>query len=321
MTKDKGFLERAEFTLDQELKAILELKKSIQRDLVPAVKILNNRKGKIVLTGVGKSGHIGMKISATLVSLGNQAVFLHPVEAIHGDIGVVSKGDVVIALSFSGGSIEVIRIVKHLKKEFSVKVISITGNIQSQLSKISDTNILLNIQEEGSPHGLAPMASTTTTLVVGDMLASAITSPKNFKKSHFAKFHPGGSLGLELKKVGEFMTVGRAVPTVREDTSFQEMLIEMNDKKLGVVAVLKKKKLIGVVTDGDVRRFLAKGKNSATAKVQDVMTTNPRYVQDQNSLKSCLVMMEDYRITSLFVLDIKKSLIGLIHIHDIVDVH
>ncbi|MEK7194223.1 MAG: KpsF/GutQ family sugar-phosphate isomerase [Patescibacteria group bacterium] len=319
MSKDKGSLDRARFTLEQEISSIIRLKKTIKTNLGKAIAILRSRKGKIILTGIGKSGFIGMKISATFTSMGNPAVFLHPVEALHGDTGMVSDGDVVIAVSFSGNSREVVRIVKYLKKEFAIKTISITGNRRSLLARISDANIVLNVQKEGSPYGMAPMASTTTSLVIGDMLVSAITSLRNFKKSNFAKLHPSGSLGLEFKTVKSYMTPRKEVPVVVEKADSRMMINKMNNKHPGVVAVVNSSgKLTGVVTDGDVRRFLVSGREIGTARVKEIMTKNPKKIRETSSLKTALSTMEDFRITSLFAVDSRNKLKGIIHIHDIV---
>ncbi|TAL48871.1 KpsF/GutQ family sugar-phosphate isomerase [Patescibacteria group bacterium] len=313
-------LERAKFTLKQELRALKGLESLVRRSLPRAVSLIKSRRGKIILTGVGKSGYIAMKTAGTFVSLGHPAVFLHPVEALHGDSGVVSDGDVVIAISFSGRSPEIIKIVKYLRKAFLIKVISIVGSAKAELARLSDAVLVISIEEEGCPIGLAPMASTTATLVVGDLLASAVTSPRNFRKSHFAKFHPGGSLGLTLGKVKDHMTSGRDLPLVSQTATFDKTLREMNDKRLGIVGVVDSRwRLVGIVTDGDVRRFLVKKGNISRARAKDVMTISPKYVREFHSLEGALAMMEEYRITSLFVVGNGRRPVGIIHIHDIME--
>ncbi len=311
---------RARETLISEEKAIKSLKSLVFGPLKKALDIIINRKGRIVITGIGKSGFIGMKISATLTSLGHKAIFLHPVEAIHGDLGFVSPGDCVIALSFSGESPEVIKLVKYLKAGFEVQIISITKNKNTTLGKLSDFVIELPIKNEGSPHGIAPMASTTATLVLGDMIASALTSPRTFKKGHFAKFHPGGGLALTLRQVSEVMTRGNDVPLVKDNWTLPKALKEMSIKILGVTGVVnEKKELVGVITDGDIRRYLLSRVYNRDVLVKEVMTKKPKTIESSSTLKKALEMMEKYRITSLFVHSKNKKVKGILHIHDILE--
>ena len=318
MSKNNGFLERAKFTLQQELLALTLLSKTIEKDLSRTIEILKQRKGRIIVTGIGKSGFIGMKISATLVSLGNSAVFLHPADALHGDTGVVSEGDVVLAISFSGRSAEVVKIVKYLKKEFRVNVISITGSKESPLAKLSDAHISIHVKDEGSPHGFAPMASTTTSLVVGDMIASALTSPHSFKKGQFARFHPGGGLALSMTMVDQVMMKGKNIPLVSDTKFLKDALAEMSGKSLGVTGVVNtKKELIGVITDGDVRRYIMENEYEVRGSVKKIMNIKPKFVSKNTTLKETLRIMEEFRITSLFVLNEKKQPVGIIHIHTI----
>lgn len=307
-------------TLQNELAAIKKLRSSLNTSFFKAVQELQRRKGRIIVTGIGKSAHIGMKIVATFVSLGHPANFLHPVEALHGDTGVVSDGDIVIALSFSGESPEIIKIIRYLKNNFRLNIIAITGHATSSLSRVADYTIRIYVTNEGSPHNLAPMASTTAMLVVGDLLASAVTSPEKFEKSHFAKFHPGGSLGLKLKLAKDFMKVGKKIPITQEFTLFTRALLEINRKKQGTTGVIGKNgKLIGVITDGDIRRFLISGGDSKKAQTRDVMTRNPKTILAEESLEKALLKMEQYKITNLFVVDKKSKPVGIIHIHDILE--
>ena len=319
MATNDGFLMRSHHALEKGIRALTELQKTIDKDLKEVIKILKARKGRIIVTGIGKSGFIGMKISATLVSLGNPAVFLHPADALHGDTGMVSDGDVVFAISFSGRSAEVVKIVKYLKKEFQISVVSVTGNKESPLAKISDAHILLHIKDEGSPHGFAPMASTTASLVVGDMIASALTSPTSFQKGQFARFHPGGGLALEMHTVETAMTKGKDIPLVSSQKFLKDALKEMSGKFLGVTGVVDaQKKLIGIITDGDVRRFLLSHDFESNVTVTKLMNDKPKFVSKDASLKEALVLMEKFHITSLFVLDGKERPVGIIHIHTIV---
>jgi arabinose-5-phosphate isomerase len=315
-----GAKDRALETLKAEEQALKSLRKALDKTFVPAISILSSRAGRIIVSGIGKSGFIGMKIAATLTSLGQQATFLHPVEAIHGDLGFVSPGDVVIVISFSGESSEVIKLVKYLRRDFSVQVISITKSPSSTIGKLSDAVIEVPVKTEGSPHGVAPMASTTATLVIGDMIASALTSPKDFKKDQFARLHPGGGLSLTLNKVKDFMMKGNAVPRVADSTSFSEALKVMSDKKLGTTGVVDKRgKLVGIVTDGDIRRYLISTKFDPEVRVSQVMTKNPKTITSESTLKEALELMEKYRITTLFVKNSKDKIEGIIHIHNIVE--
>jgi arabinose-5-phosphate isomerase len=298
--------------------AIQSLSQSIS-SLEKCVKLIERYGGDIIITGIGKSGFVGQKIASTLTSLGRRASFLHPVEAIHGDIGRLSKGDVLLALSFSGESKEVIKIADYAKKHFKVPVIAFTQSKRSSLSKIADMVVQLKIANEGSPGNLAPMASTTATLVLGDML-SVMLMAKDFEVDRFAKYHPGGALGLGLIRVENVMKSGKDLPIVAERSRIRELLKEISAKKQGVTAVVNnKKKLVGVVTDGDIRRWLLKGGNFETDKAQVVMTSTPKTITAGALLKDALRIMKEYKITALFVTDEYKRPVGIIHIHDIIE--
>lgn len=311
---------RVKHALTQEILAIRALEKSVNRDFFRAIDALLNRQGKIVLSGVGKSGFIAMKTAATLTSLGHEATFLNPLDAVHGDMGIVREGDVLILFSFSGNTAELLRLVRYIRKNFSVTVLSVTGNAVSQLASLSDYHIAISVKDEGSPLGLAPMASTTATLVVGDLIASALTDPTTFKKEHFARFHPAGSLGLSLKKVKEIMHTGKAIPCVTNSATFGEALREISAKKLGIVGVCSATgALVGVVTDGDVRRIVSVSDTPRNVPVKKVMKKSPLVINDESSLKEALLLMEERKITSLFVTDQKKQLCGVVHIHDILE--
>ena len=312
---------RVEHTLAKATSAVIGLQDSVGENFYSAVEILQNRKGKIIVTGVGKSAFVGMKMTATLISLGQMAQFLHPVEALHGDSGIVVDGDVILALSFSGESAEVVKIVSYLKKSFDVHVVSITGNTTSQLAQLSDKHIHISISEEGSPLNLAPMSSTTATIVVGDMLASALTSPLHFEKHHFAKFHPGGSLGLQLTRIVEVMSSGGDIPIVRDSDSLNDALLEMSrTSHTGFVGVVDQSgKLSGIVTDGDIRRYIIKNGNVENKIVKHVMTPNPKTINENQSLQEGLTLMEKHKITSLFVLGEMGNPTGVVHMHDIIE--
>jgi arabinose-5-phosphate isomerase len=311
-------LKRARFTLISAQKGLKNLLHSLH-DLEEACTLFESRSGKIVVTGIGKSGAIGQKISATLTSLGHQAVFLHPVEAIHGDIGALSPGDVLLALSYSGESKEVLKLVNYAKKHFKVPVVSFTRSSRSSLGNVSEVCVPVSIEEEGSPENLAPMASTTAMLVLGDMLASSLAS-KNFAKSDFAKFHPGGALGLELVTVEKVMKQGRHLPIIEENQPLKEALQVISHKKLGVTAVVNKEgRMKGIITDGDIRRWILAGGEPASSEAGDVMTRSPKTILSHETLKKALICMERYKITTLFVVDAQRVLKGVLHIHDIIE--
>lgn len=318
--KDTGAMNRMEKTLAQELVALRNLTRNIKSPpFRSALALLKNRKGKIVVLGVGKSGIIGLKTVATFTSLGHTAVFLHPVEALHGDTGIVTNGDILIALSFSGESAEVVKIVRYLKMNFKVGCIAVTGDGKSALAQLSDVSITMDVPEEGCPIGLAPMASTTATLAVGDLLASALTSPTAFDKRHFAKLHPGGSLGLDSRTVREIMKERNAMPLVKHSAPLQQALLIMTDDGQGVVGVCGPKgTLAGIVTDGDVRRFVLAEGSIENRRVAEAMTKNPKTIRANKTAKDALLFMEQYRITSVFVVgEADRKPVGMIHMHDI----
>jgi arabinose-5-phosphate isomerase len=293
---------RALATLTAARKALASL--AISQDFIRAIDLLSGCKGKVVFIGMGKSSYIAMKLAATFTSLGHPAVYLHPVEALHGDSGLVAQEDCIIALSHSGETAEVVKIVSYLKKHFSISVISITGTAESSLAKVSDVILMNSVADEGAPVGDAPMASSTATLVIGDMLASALTSPEQFQDSHFIKFHPGGSLALRIKKVKDLMKSGTALPLIAETALFQEALEVLGAKRLGVVGVVNKtNELIGVVTDGDVRRALIKHEVPLKLAAKDLMTKQPKVISPDTSLEEALRDMEKYKITQLFVIE------------------
>ncbi|MBX4200287.1 KpsF/GutQ family sugar-phosphate isomerase [Candidatus Parcubacteria bacterium] len=301
--------------------ALIGLKslRSSLTDLDKAETLIQARSGDIIVTGIGKSGSIAEKLASTLTSLGHRSLYLHPVDAIHGDIGALSEGDVLLALSFSGESKEIVRLSTYAKREFNVPVISFTRSQSSTLGRLSNVVVKVLVRKEGSPADLAPMASTTATLVLGDMLASMLTRD-NFKKDHFARFHPGGGLGLELKKVESLMKKGNALPKVKETDNARKVLKEMSDKSLGVTAVVdKNKKIVGAITDGDIRRWLLKKGDVIRSTAHEIMTRNPKVINSGASLKEALRTMEDHRITTIFVVDKSLKPQGVIHIHDIVE--
>lgn len=299
--------------------ALLCLDDSIEA-VMYAAEIIKKRQGNIIIIGIGKSGFAGQKIAATLTSLGQRAFFLHPIEAVHGDVGMLSKDDVILAISFSGESKEIVNIATYIKSLFNVPVVSLTNNKKSLLAKLSDCCIEVKITGEGSPNEMAPMASTTATLVLGDMLAAALISD-DFKNDDFARFHPGGLLGLRFKKVKDFMRIDKNVPIVKESDIFQKVLKEINSKKIGATGVVDLNgKLSGVITDGDIRRFLiALTKDIKMVQARDIMTGSPRHIKENDSLEMALAQMEKFKITHLFVAGEQMNPVGVIHIHNIIE--
>jgi len=284
-----------------------------------ATSVLKKRKEDVVVTGIGKSSFIAQKMVATLNSLGVRSSFLHPVEAMHGDLGALSRGDVLIAFSASGESREVLRLAEYAKRHFSVPIISFLCRNGSSLGRISAASVVAEVDEEGSPEGVAPMASTTAMLVLADMLSSHLVSG-GFKKEKFARLHPSGSLGLELTCVSEIMRKGKNLPFVKEEDPASKVLREIDKKKLGTTAVVdNNSRVVGAITDGDIRRWALRGGCTSSSKATDMMTRKPKTIFQNSSLKSALRLLEAYKITTLFVVDKKKILLGIVHIHDIVE--
>lgn len=302
--------------IEEEIRALNRLKDALDENFEKAVNLILNTTGKVIITGIGKSGIIGKKIASTFSSTGTPSFFLHPAEAIHGDLGMVEKEDLIIAISNSGESPELIAIIPTLKR-WGNKIISITNNPNSTLAKNSDVVLYLNIDKEACPLNLAPTSSTTATLVLGDALASTLLTIRNFKKEHFAEFHPGGALGKKLMKVSQIMHTGEKLPIVPENTPLQDAIITMSEKGFGAVLIVDKNNhLKGILTDGDLRRFIKKGGSIDKSKVEDAMTISPKYITEDMLVLEALEIMERYKITVLPV--VKDNIpIGLVHLHDI----
>ena len=296
---------------------------ALEGRLTPAffatIELIAARPGKIIVTGMGKSGFVGMKIAATLTSLGHHAVFLHPVEALHGDSGIVSEGDVVLACSQSGATAEVVRLARHLKRTCKTTTIVLTGAPGSPLAECADAVLLCPVEEEGSPFDLAPMASTTSMLALGDLLAAGLASAGAFDKARFAQVHPGGSLGLSLVQVEDAMVGGARLPLVAGDAPLVAALREMSHKGFGVVGVVGKTgKLVGIITDGDVRRFFEGHASREGYVATDAMHRAPKTLSSSASLKDALEFFERHKITSAFCLDTAKRPVGILHLHAII---
>jgi len=269
----------------------------------------------VVLTGVGKSGLVCKKIAATLSSTGTPAFFLHPTDAAHGDLGMLRGEDTVIAVSNSGETEELLSIIP-LVKSFGIPVIAITSNPRSSLARLSDVVLDLKAEKEACPLNLAPTTSTTLTLALGDAIAAALMKKKGFTAEDFARFHPGGKLGIRLSKVKEIMRKGEEVPKVSPETPLKEAIFEISSKKLGATLVVDGEKLIGIITDGDLRRTLERGVELSTP-VKEVMTENPKVIKEDSYAEEALKLMELHKITVLPVVDASGKVKGIIHLHDI----
>lgn len=304
-------------TIESEIEAISRLKDSVKAEnLTKALDFMQNSKGRIIITGMGKSGHIGRKIAASLASTGTPSFFVHPAEASHGDLGMITEDDVVIAISNSGESRELIDILNYCKR-FGIKLIAITKNYESSLGKAGDVVLELPNNGEACPLGLAPTSSTTATLVLGDILTVGMIERKGFSKEDFNDRHPGGKLGSILKRVSDLMHVGQEMPILDENANMQAVLLEMTSKRLGCVGFVNQAgDLTGILTDGDLRRCLSA--KILEEKAVDLMTRNPKTISPNAMTAEALKIMHDKKITNLFVLENKKP-VGVIHIHDLLN--
>jgi arabinose-5-phosphate isomerase len=312
--------ETAQKVLKTEAESILELIDKIDDDFVRTVDAISRCKGKVVLTGIGKSGLVSKKIASTLASTGTPAFFMHPAEGIHGDLGMLSPKDIIILLSNSGETEEILQMVPLLKR-MGLKMIVITGNVKSTLASRGDLIINTRVREEACPWNLVPTSSTTAALAMGDALAIAVLEKKGFREEDFAVLHPGGILGKRLLlRVEDIMHQGNEIPLVTENDSMKNTLIEMTSKRMGITGVVdKKKNLIGVVTDGDLRRAIEKYNNVLDKKASEIMTTNPKRIRNDALAARALHLMEEHAITSLFVYNgnRRNRAAGIIHLHDV----
>jgi len=301
----------------KEGKELINISKRIGKHFFEAIGILSKCKGRVIVTGVGKSGLAGRKIASTFSSTGTPAFFIHPTEALHGEIGLVRKNDVGLILSKSGESEEVIN-VSLLMKNFGIPVISITSSVHSQIAKLSDVCLEVKVNREVCPYNLSPTTSTTASLVMGDALAIVLLKLKNITKEELARIHPAGSIGKKLMYlVKDLMLTGSYVPVVKMDVRMEEVILEMTSKR-GITSVVdKKNRVVGVITDGDLRRALKGNKNIFEFKAGDIMTKNPKIISPDESVENAIKKMEENRITALIVTDKKNTPIGIIHLHDI----
>ena len=315
MIKKENILASAKKTILSESESIAKLTQFLDDNFVNAVEIIYESKGRLVVTGIGKSAIIAQKIVATLNSTGTPSLFLHASEAIHGDLGMLQPSDVVICISKSGNSPE-IKVLVPLLKRFGNKLIAITGNTTSFLGKEADFVLNTYVDSEACPINLAPTNSTTAQLVMGDAIAVCLMELKNFTAEDFAKYHPGGALGKKLLLRVSDMLDTTQKPIVAADSTIKNVIIEISEKRLGVTAVIENEKVIGIITDGDIRRMLNKTENISGLTAQDIMTKNPKTIKSTDMVSDALNILEDFSITQLVVVD-NGEYKGVIHLHDI----
>lgn len=308
-----ALLRSARRTLGLEAAALSTMSVELGSDFLAAVALIEQSSGRVVVSGMGKSGHVGTKIAATLASTGTPAFFVHPAEASHGDLGMVTQQDVVLAISNSGETSELSDIVAFTRR-FGIPLIAITGRIGSTLAQAADVTLLLPEVDEACPHGLAPTTSTTATLALGDALAVALLEHRGFTASDFRLFHPGGKLGKRLQKVADLMHSAEALPLCSPDMTMAEALVIMTSKSFGCVGVVEDDSLVGIITDGDLRRHMAP--DLPSKPVRAVMTGKPKSVAPTLMAAEALHLMNAAKVTSLFVVD-GGAPIGILHIHDL----
>jgi arabinose-5-phosphate isomerase len=312
-------IEKAKQVLKIESEAIQALINRIDDTFVKTVDLLDKCKGRVVITGIGKSGIIGKKISATLASIGVPSIFLHAADGIHGDLGMITRNDMVIAISNSGESEEILNLLPAIKR-FNVSLVSMTGNVNSTLAKKSDVVLNVSVKEEACPMGLVPTASTTATMAMGDALAMALLHKRGFKEEDFAVLHPGGSLGKKLlTQVDDLMHSGSKIPTINKDAPLKDVIMEISSKKLGIVIVVDQDdKVLGIITDGDLRRLMEKKeKDIFKTTAEEMMSKNPKTIEKNALAARALQIMEKHSITSLIITNGSKGPTGIIHLHDI----
>ena len=310
-------LETARRVLEAEAEAIWKLKENLGENFLRAVSLVAACKGKIAVTGLGKSGIICQKIAATLSSTGTPAIFLHAADALHGDCGILAPDDLVIAVSKSGKTAEILGVLDVVKR-LSLPVIALSGNPDSPLASYSDVCLDVSVTEEAGPFGLAPTSSTTAALAMGDALAMALMEFRKFGRDDFASVHPGGSLGKKLLRVTDLMRCGEQVPRVLPEAAMSEVIYEMSRKGLGMTTVTDERNiLLGLVSDGDLRRLLEKSPNPLQFTAKQVMSPNPKTVGCDELAAAALAKMEAIKITSLVVVNDERLVTGVIHIHDL----
>lgn len=306
----------AKNTIELESKAIANLSELLTDDFANAVELIYNSKGRVIITGIGKSAIIANKIVATLNSTGTPAVFMHAADAIHGDLGLILKDDVVICISKSGNTPE-IKVLVPLIKNAENKMIAITGNIDSYLGQQADFVLNAFVAQEACPNNLAPTTSTTAQLVIGDALAVCLLELRGFSSKDFAKYHPGGSLGKRLYLRVNDLSSQNMKPQVGLEASLKEVIVEITEKMLGVTAVMDNDKIVGIITDGDLRRMLTKSNDITNLKAKDIMSTNPRRIAEDAMAVDAMELMEEFEISQLLV-ENNGTYAGVVHLHDLI---
>lgn len=310
-------LSRAREVIDIEIEGLLAVRDRLDGAFAEAVDRIRSRSGKIVVIGMGKSGIVGRKAAATLSSTGSPAVFLHPAEGLHGDLGLVQRGDVAIVISNSGASPEIVEIIAALKR-LDVPIIALTAVPESPLGRAGDLLLAITVPREACPMGLAPTTSTTATLALCDALAVVLLEEAGFTAEDFGHLHPGGALGRKLRRVSELMHRGPALPLVGEQTSMREVLVTMTTGRFGTAGVVdRENRLVGIITDGDLRRALAADEGLLGRTAAEVMTRAPRTIEPTALVQTALARLEQHKISALFVIDDDGRPVGLIHLHDL----
>lgn len=318
LNKIDSICELAKKVLEIEAKSVSDLKDRIDADFERAIDILHDCKGRVIVTGMGKSGHIGKKISATLSSTGTPSYFLHPAESTHGDSGMITRDDVVIAISNSGETAELLNLLPLIER-FGVRMIAMTGKKESTLGKKADVFLDVSVEKEACPLGKAPTASTTATLAMGDAVAICLLKKRGFTEDDFLMFHPSGALGRGvLYHVSDLMITGDRLPVVNENNNFHDTIQLISAKKLGCAIVINDNGIMtGIMTDGDIRRTLLKYENTSGLTAHEVMTQNPKVILNTDLAAKALHIMEKHSITALAVCNEKRQPVGLLHIHDL----
>jgi arabinose-5-phosphate isomerase len=314
------YIQIAKDVLLNEASELERASKFISEDIARAMNIISNTKGKLIITGVGKSGLVGSKMAATFASTGTSSFFLHPTEAMHGDLGMIGKEDTLLAISYSGESEELIRILPHIKR-FDIPLIAMASNKKSTLGKYADVFLSIKIEKEACPLGVAPTSSTTLTMALGDALAVMLMKKRDFQKEDFASFHPGGSLGKQLFiKIKDLMKE-KNLPIIREDTLLKDAIVVMSEGRLGNVLVCDKdNRLKAVLSDGDLRRALLQKDFSLENSAYQHANKNPRYSSNENMLASdALILIEKHKMQHIVITDNNKKVKGILHIHDLIE--
>lgn len=317
--KKNDLLEKAKKAIRIEAEAIVKLADRLNRDFLTAVEMIDRTKGRVIVSGIGKSGIVAKKIASTFSSIGIPAIFFHPAEGMHGDLGLVRHDDLLIAISKSGETEELLNLLP-LFKRLEIPIIALTGDTESILAGQADAVIDVSVKQEACPNNLVPTSSTTAAMVMGDALAIALMEKRGLTPDDFAVFHPGGAIGRSLIKVSQIMHTGEEIPCVGPDTPFMKMILEMTGKRLGTTTVVDgDNHLMGIVTDGDLRRAIEKKLPLETIKAKDIMTSNPKKIGPDRLAIDALNSMERHKITSLAVVTSENKLVGLLHMHDILN--